>query len=84
MKELAHQHTHDELETMAHGLTYTVKQGATAHHNAVSKSHSMTSHSQARAQAGNIVSGYGEELMDVKGAIIIHRLFPEHGKQVTK
>ena len=84
MKQLAKNYTAEELEKMYYKAKGDAKRGSLTHLRAIEKTHSMTSNSQARAQAGNVVKAASEQATAIIGAIEIHYLFPEMGKQEAK
>jgi hypothetical protein len=80
MKQLAKKYLKNELETLYYGASNKVAKYAKQHLNAISKSSSMESNSQARAQTRNNVAASGEYKIALNGAIEIHDLFPEFAR----
>ena len=80
MKGLAKRMTRAEILRELGVASCESAKAAKAHHNAIARSSSMSSNSQRRAQARNVVAAAGEYKIALSGALEIHDLFPEHGK----
>lgn len=77
MKQLAKTNTLEELDAKLHGAKHEAKKAAAVHLRAIQKTHSMSSNSQARAQARNATAAAGDYGIALRGAIEIHILFPD-------
>lgn len=82
MKQLAKHYTVAELEAKLYGAKKEASKAAVVHLRAIQRTHSMTSNSQARAHAHNVTAAAGDYAIALRGAIEIHKLFPEHAKLV--
>ena len=80
MKGLAKRMTRDEVLRELGVASGESARAAKTHHDAIARSSSMSSNSQRRAQARNVVAAAGEYKIALSGALEIHDLFPEHGK----
>lgn len=81
MKQLALAYTKAELERKLNGNRRETNKAATAHHNAIARTSSMTSQSQRRAQSRNVVAAKGDEAIALRGALRIYEEFPEFTKE---
>lgn len=79
---LAKNHTKEELETMIYGAKRSLTSATKTHLSAISKTSSMESNSQRRAQSRNNVSGSYEKKYAIENALEIHEYYPQYAKQV--
>lgn len=79
-KQLAENYTLDELMDKFYGARAEGRRASASHLRAIERTHSMTSNSQRRAQSRNVVAASGDYALALKGAIEIHKLFPEKAK----
>lgn len=83
-KLLAQTYTRPEIETRLGVTQCDLSKAAKVHHRAVSKSTSMTSNSQHRAQSRNVVAATGDLARALRGALEMHDLFPEYAKEAAR
>lgn len=79
-RQLARTKTRKELEREYARLEREQERNASARQRALDKTTSMTSHSQARAQTGNVVSGNWTQRMHIRHALEIHDHYPAAAK----
>ncbi len=84
MKQLAKLFTVEELESKLYGAKKEANKSSRSHLRAIERTHSMGSNSQARAHARNVTAAAGDYAIALRGAIEIHKLFPEYAKRPTK
>lgn len=77
-KDLARQNSRTSLLRMLGIVSGGLLLATKTHHAAVAEATSMTSKSQRRAQARNVVALACDHKMAITGALEIHDLFPEH------
>ena len=81
MRMLAANYTKDQLLVMLQGKKKEGKCAGAVHLRAIEASTSMSSQSQRRAHARNIVAAIGEAKIAIGGALQIYDLFPEKTKE---
>lgn len=81
MKQLAKSYTVTELEAKLYGAKSEANRASKSHLRAIQRTHSMSSNSQTRAHARNVTAAAGDYAIALRGAIEIHKLFPEHARQ---
>jgi len=79
---IAYNYTKEEIETVIYGAQSKRSSLAKSHLNAINKSTSMQSNSQARAQTGNSFRGNYEKLNAYENALEIHDNYPDKSKQL--
>lgn len=77
---LAKGKTRKELERESKRVQRAIDKAATSHLRAVEATHSMTGSSQRRAQSRNVLAAAGDLRSELRAALEIHDLFPEHAK----
>lgn len=80
-KMLARRMTRSEILREMGVAQKETSRAAKSHHEAIKKTTSMSSNSQRRAHARNVVAASGEYHIALSGALEIHDLFPENAKE---
>lgn len=78
---IASNYTKEEIETVIYGTERKRASLGKSHLNAINKSTSMQSNSQARAQTGNFFRANYEKLNAHENALELHEFYPEKCKQ---
>lgn len=80
-RQLAKNYTKQELENMLYDVNKELSKATKSHLNAINKTTSMQSNSQARAQSRNSVSGAAGKKYAIEKALEIYRFYPENTKE---
>ena len=76
-KQLAKNYSRKDIEKQLSKVWSDIPSAVKSHINAINKTSSMQSNSQARAQSGNVITGLGERKMALLNALEIYDHYPE-------